>query len=72
MWTVSGALRSIFFSTKEISKIIGMSERVIGIPGYINASDTSAILTAVEELWVKFYWNNFKAGRILNSVKHIH
>ena len=49
-----------------------MSERVIGIPGYINASDTSAILTAVEELWVKFYWNNFKAGRILNSVKHIH
>ena len=49
-----------------------MSERVIGIPGYINASDTSAILTAVEELWVKFYWNNFKAGRILNGVKHIH
>ena len=49
-----------------------MSERVIGIPGYINASDTSAILTAVEELWVKFYLNNFKADRILNSVKYIH
>ena len=30
-----------------------MSERVIGIPGYINASDTSAILTAVEVFWVK-------------------
>ena len=32
-----------------------MSERVIGIPGYINASDTSAILTAVEVFRVEIH-----------------